>query len=41
MSMGDYHGDEPEIEFEENRLQEFKENELADNYYENEEIING
>lgn len=32
MSMENYHGDEPEIEFEINRLRELKEDESADNY---------
>ncbi len=41
MGMENYHGDELEIEFEENRLRELKEDEEADNYYDDEEIING
>lgn len=41
MSMGNYHGDEPEIEFEQNRLRKLKEDEEAENYHEEEETING
>lgn len=36
MGIGEYHGDEPEIEFEQNRLRELKKDEEADNYEEEE-----